>query len=121
MYILALIIKSFSVPIHPAEPSRFTKYKYHILIFYTLLFVSAITRVLDYYFTDNKWLISSAIEKAFSVYDLALCFTLWTVILTSPSELNPRELLDYQDDDDSVLILHDGKIIRNVKINLLFY
>lgn len=63
---------------------------------------------------DSKWFISSAIEKTFAGIDLGLCFILWIVIITSPSELDQGELIDFEDDEDGVLVLHDGRVVRNV-------
>lgn len=83
-------------------------------MFYSLEFISAIVRILDYYFTDNTWFISSSIEKSFSIVDLILSFVSWFVIVTSPSELDQGELVDFEDDDDGVLVLHDGRVVRNV-------
>lgn len=79
-------------------------------------------RLFDYYFTvDNNWFISSAIEKSFACIDLALCFILWIVIITSPSELDQGELVDFDDDDDGVLVLHDGRVVRNVTYHKLCF
>lgn len=98
------------------DPSKFTRYSHHFLLFYALFFVSALIRVFDYFFTDNNWFISSGIEKSFSLIDLCLCFTLWFVVITSPTELDQGELVDFEDDDDGVLVLHDGRVVRNGRI-----
>jgi hypothetical protein len=71
-------------------------------------------RAFDYFLTDNQWLISSAIEKSFALIDLVLTFILWFVTATCPSELDQGELLDFDDEDDGVLVLHDGNVVRNV-------
>ncbi|GAA5816352.1 hypothetical protein MFLAVUS_009880 [Mucor flavus] len=113
IYILILVIKSFTTPANPIDPSKFTRYSHHFLTFYSITFISAMIRFFDYYFTvDNNWFISSAIEKSFACIDLALCFILWIVIITSPSELDQGELVDFDDDDDGVLVLHDGRVGR---------
>lgn len=106
---------------NPIDPSKFTRYTYHFLIFYSLVFLSAIIRVVDYFFTDNNWSISPTIEKSFALIDLSLCFVLWYVISTSPTELDQGELADFEDDDDGVLVLHDGRVVRNVSGPFFLY
>jgi hypothetical protein len=76
-------------------------------------------RVFDYIFTDNRWFISSSIEIYSALIDLGLCFILWMTIMTAPSELDQRELIDFEDNDDNVLVMQDGNVIRNVRIRLL--
>ncbi|CEP19654.1 hypothetical protein [Parasitella parasitica] len=107
---------SFTTPANPVDPSKFTRYSHHFLLFYALFFVSALIRVFDYLFTDNNWFISSGIEKTFSLIDLSLCFILWFVVITSPTELDQGELVDFDDDDHGVLVLHDGRVVRNGRI-----
>jgi hypothetical protein len=103
------------------DPSKFTRYSHHFLIFYSTIFVSAIIRCFDYFLTDQKsWFISSTIEKSFACIDLTLCFILWIIIVTSPSELNQGELIDFEDDDDGVLVLFDGRVVRNVVKRLIY-
>ncbi|KAI8647165.1 ABC transporter type 1, transmembrane domain-containing protein [Parasitella parasitica] len=116
IYVLALVIKSFTTPANPVDPSKFTRYSHHFLLFYALFFVSALIRVFDYFFTDNNWFISSGIEKSFSLIDLCLCFILWFVVVTSPTELDQGELVDFDDDDHGVLVLHDGRVVRNGRV-----
>lgn len=81
-------------------------------MFYSLTFISALIRCFDYYFTNQ----TLAIDKSFALIDLLLCFILWIVIITSPSELDQGELVDFEDDDDGVLVLHDGRVVRNVRL-----
>lgn len=107
---LVLVIKSFTTPTNPIDPSKFTRYSHHFLVFYTITFISALIRCFDYYFTNQ----SLAIDKSFATIDLILCFILWIVIITSPSELDQGELVDFEDDDDGVLVLNDGRVVRNV-------
>lgn len=76
---------------------------------------------MDYFFTDNNWSISPTIEKSFALIDLSLCFVLWYVISTSPTELDQGELADFEDDDDGVLVLHDGRVVRNVSGPFFLY
>ncbi|KAL9548576.1 hypothetical protein MBANPS3_005610 [Mucor bainieri] len=118
IYVLALVIKSFTTPANPTDPSKFTRYSHHFLVFYALFFVSAVVRAFDYLLTDkHNWFISSGIEKTFSLIDLCLCCVLWSVVVTSPAELDHGELLDVDDDDDDrVLVLHDGRVVRNGRI-----
>ncbi|KAI8978492.1 ABC transporter type 1, transmembrane domain-containing protein [Pilobolus umbonatus] len=116
LYILILVIKSFTTPADPLDPSKFTRYSYHFLIFYSVTLISAIVRVFDYFFTLNNWFISSTLEKSFASIDLCLCFGLWFVTITSPSELDQGELVDFEEDDDGVLVLHDGRVVRNGRI-----
>ncbi|KAG1469917.1 hypothetical protein G6F56_002980 [Rhizopus delemar] len=35
------------------------------------------------------------------------------ITITAPSELDHRELVDFEDNDDNVLVLQDGRVIRN--------
>ncbi|KAI7874792.1 uncharacterized protein EV154DRAFT_430271 [Mucor mucedo] len=112
IYVLILVIKSFTTPTNPIDPSKFTRYSHHFLVFYTITFISALIRCFDYYFTNQ----SLAIDKSFASIDLILCFILWIVIITSPSELDQGELVDFEDDDDGVLVLHDGRVVRNGRI-----
>ncbi|CEJ00296.1 hypothetical protein RMCBS344292_14357 [Rhizopus microsporus] len=37
-------------------------------------------------------------------------------IMTAPSELDQRELIDFEDNDDNVLVMQDGNVIRNGRI-----
>lgn len=37
-------------------------------------------------------------------------------MVTSPSELDRGELVDFEDDDDGVLVLFDGRVVRNVSL-----
>lgn len=78
--------------------------------------LSTVLRGFDYFLTDNNWFISSSIEKSFACIDFGLCFILWIIIITAPSELDQRELVDFEDNDDNVLVLQDGRVIRNVHI-----
>lgn len=39
--------------------------------------------------------------------------------MTAPSELDQRELIDFEDNDDNVLVMQDGNVIRNVRVRLL--
>ncbi|CAO3621386.1 unnamed protein product [Mucor hiemalis] len=117
IYVLILVIKSFTTPANPVDPSKFTRYSHHFLVFYSIILISAIIRFFDYFFTNEKnWFISSAIEKSFACIDLGLCFILWSVVVTSPSELDRGELVDFEDDDDGVLVLFDGRVVRNGRI-----
>lgn len=111
-YVLVLIIKSFTA-------TKFTRYNTHLLCFYSIILLSAIVRVFDYIFTDNKWFISSSIEIYSALIDFGLCFILWMTIMTAPSELDQRELIDFEDNDDNVLVMQDGNVIRNVRVRLL--
>ncbi|KAI7898810.1 uncharacterized protein BX663DRAFT_442359 [Cokeromyces recurvatus] len=116
IYILILIIKTFTAPENPLDPSTFTKYSYHFLVFYSLIFVSAIVRAFDCYLTNSYSPDSFTVEKLFTFVDLLLCFILWFIIISSPSEIDHRELVDFEDDDHSVLVLYDGRVVRNGRI-----
>ncbi|KAI8345314.1 hypothetical protein EDC96DRAFT_486829 [Choanephora cucurbitarum] len=116
IYILILVIKSFTTPENPLDSSKFTRYSYHFVIFYSLILVSAIIRVGDYFLTSNNWYISSSIEQSFALIDVVLCTLLWYVIMTSPTELDQAELVDFDDDEDGVLVLFDGRVVRNGRI-----
>ncbi|KAG1520063.1 hypothetical protein G6F52_008021 [Rhizopus delemar] len=105
-YVLLLVIKSFTV-------FKFTRYSNHLLVFYSMTLLSTVLRGFDYFLTDNNWFISSSIEKSFACIDFGLCFILWMIIITAPSELDQRELVDFEDNDDNVLVLQDGRVIRN--------
>ncbi|KAI9486629.1 MAG: ABC transporter type 1, transmembrane domain-containing protein [Benjaminiella poitrasii] len=115
-YILILVIKSFTMPANPLDPSSFTKYSQHFLVFYSLIFVSALVRAFDYFLTNNDRFIPSAVEKSFAFIDLVLCLILWVVIVTSPTEIDHGELAELEDDDHGVLVLHDGRVVRNGRI-----
>ena len=87
------------------------------MIFYSLILVSAFIRVGDYFLTSNNWYISSSIEQSFALIDVVLCTLLWYVIMTSPTELDQAELVDFDDDEDGVLVLFDGRVVRNVSFD----
>ncbi|KAI8367772.1 ABC transporter type 1, transmembrane domain-containing protein [Blakeslea trispora] len=116
IYILILVIKSFTTPENPLDSSKFTRYSYHFLTFYSLISLSAIMRVCDYFLTNNNWYISPSIEQSFAVIDVILCTLLWYVMMTSPTELDQAELVDFDEDEDGVLVLLDGRVVRNGRI-----
>ncbi|KAF7724816.1 hypothetical protein EC973_000701 [Apophysomyces ossiformis] len=80
--------------------------------------MSAVIRCFSYFITASKdsWPTSSTIEKAFAIVDLAICLALWAVSATTPTELDQGELVDFDDEDDGVLVLHDGRVVRNGRI-----
>lgn len=116
---LILVIKSFTTPADPVSPSKFTLYNPHFLVFYTLASTSAIVRAFSYFVTnsDDDWIISATTEKSFAVVDLAICITVWLICATTPGELDQGELLDIDDAEDGILVLHDGRVVRSVSVN----
>ncbi|ORZ00940.1 ABC transporter type 1, transmembrane domain-containing protein [Syncephalastrum racemosum] len=118
IYMLILVIKSFTTPADPVSPSKFTLYNPHFLIFYTLASSSAIVRAFSYFITgsDANWATSSTIEKSFAAIDLVICITIWLVSVTTPGELDQGELLDIDGDDGGILVLHDGRVVRSGRI-----
>ncbi|KAJ8657898.1 hypothetical protein O0I10_006426 [Lichtheimia ornata] len=117
-YMLILVIKSFTTPADPVSPSKFTLYNPHFLVFYTLASTSAIVRAFSYFVTnsDDDWIISATTEKSFAVVDLAICITVWLICATTPGELDQGELLDIDDAEDGILVLHDGRVVRSGRI-----
>ncbi|KAI9321346.1 ABC transporter type 1, transmembrane domain-containing protein [Dichotomocladium elegans] len=117
-YMLILVLKSFSTPADPVSPMKFTLYNPHFLTFYTLACISANVRCFSYFFTDSddNWVISAATEKSFAVVDLVICVVVWFVCATTPGELDQGELLDIDDAEDGILVLHDGRVVRSGRI-----
>ncbi|RCI04069.1 hypothetical protein CU098_000751, partial [Rhizopus stolonifer] len=116
IYILLLIIKSFTTPRNPLDSSRFTRYSWHFMLFYLLVFVSSVVRMFDYFLTPNNWFISATIEKSFASVDVCLCFILVYVVMTSPTELDQAELMNFEDEDEGVLVLSDGGVGRMLSL-----
>ncbi|KAI7862297.1 ABC transporter type 1, transmembrane domain-containing protein [Spinellus fusiger] len=118
IYILILVIKSFTTPSDPVSPSKFTLYNPHFLVFYSFALISASLRLIAHFgsLLEKAALFTAGIEKEFSVIDFAICLTLWYVSATTPSELNHGELLDMDEDEDGVLVLDDGHIVRNGRL-----
>ncbi|KAI8379618.1 uncharacterized protein BYT42DRAFT_333425 [Radiomyces spectabilis] len=118
IYVLVLVIKSFTTPADPVILSKLTVYNPHFLVFYSLALLSAVARIFSYFVigSQTEWLTSSTIEKSFAIIDLVICIILWFVSATTPTELDPRELMDFEDDDSGVLVLHDGRTVRNGRI-----
>lgn len=109
------MIKSFTTPSNPIDPTKFTKYSHHFLTFYSITLLSALLRCFDYFFTVEKnWFISSSIEKSFACIDLILCLGLWIVIITSPEELDAQEYIEIE--DETVMVLPDGRVVRNGRL-----
>ena len=115
---LTLVIKSFTTPADPVSPARFTLYNPHYLVFYTLASVSAIVRCFSYFITNihDNWIISSTTERSFAAVDLIICLAVWILCATTPGELDQGELLDIDDADEGILVLHDGRVVRSVSI-----
>lgn len=113
---LILVIKSFTTPTDPVAPLKFTIYNPHFLVFYTLVSGAAVARSYSYFVVtpDKGWLISPTTEKAFAAIDMLLCVIIWIVSATSPGELDHRELSDIDNGEDGILVLHDGRVVRNV-------
>ncbi|KAI9244357.1 ABC transporter type 1, transmembrane domain-containing protein [Phascolomyces articulosus] len=118
LYMLILVIKSFTTPADPVSPAKFTLYNPHYLIFYTLASLSAIVRTFSYFITnlDDNWIISSTTEKSFAIVDLVICLAVWMLCATTPGELDQGELLDIDDADEGILVLHDGRVVRSGRI-----
>ncbi|KAI9031832.1 ABC transporter type 1, transmembrane domain-containing protein [Phycomyces nitens] len=117
IYILILVIRSFTTPTDPVAPSKFTLYNPHFLTFYSFALFSAIVRIFAHFGTLlNSGDMASGIEKGFSLVDCFICLAIWLVSATTPSELDQGELLDFDDDDDGVLVLNDGRVVRNGRI-----
>ncbi|KAI8341301.1 ABC transporter type 1, transmembrane domain-containing protein [Chlamydoabsidia padenii] len=118
VYILVLVIRSFTTPSDSLSPSKFTLYNYHFLLFYSLAITSSFLRCFSYFVIshDDHWLTSWTIEISFAVTNLAINLILWTASATAPSELDQGELLDFDDTDDGVMVLHDGRVVRNGRI-----
>ncbi|KAG2215849.1 hypothetical protein INT45_004424, partial [Circinella minor] len=118
LYMLILVIKSFTTPADPVSPARFTLYNPHYLVFYTLASVSAIVRCFSYFITNihDNWIISSTTEKSFAAVDLIICLSVWILCATTPGELDQGELLDIDDADEGILVLHDGRVVRSGRI-----
>lgn len=111
---LILLIKSFTTPTDPVAPSRFTLYNPHFLMFYMLSCISASVRCFSYFFTASEWVTSPATEKSFAVIDLLISIIIFFISATTPNELNQGELLDIDDPDEGIMVLHDGRVVRNV-------
>ncbi|CAO3590539.1 unnamed protein product [Absidia cylindrospora] len=118
IYILMLVLRSFTTPSDPLSPSKFTLYNYHFLLFYTLAIISSFLRCFSYLVISHgdHWLTSWTIEISFAVTNLTINLILWTASATAPSELDQGELLDFDDTDDGVMVLHDGRVVRNGRI-----
>lgn len=53
-------------------------------------------------------------DSSFGLVNLCTNLILWTISATTPTELNQGELLDFDDTDVGVMVLHDGRVVRNV-------
>ncbi|KAL0088903.1 ABC transporter type 1, transmembrane domain-containing protein [Phycomyces blakesleeanus] len=118
IYILILVIRSFTTPADPVAPSKFTLYNPHFLTFYSFALISAIVRIFAHFGTllNSRDGVPSGVEKGFSLVDCFICLAIWLVSATTPSELDQGELLDFDDDDDGVMVLNDGRVVRNGRI-----
>ncbi|CAO3611821.1 unnamed protein product [Cunninghamella echinulata] len=117
IYIIILILKSFTTPTDPVSPSKFSLYNPHFLIFYTIFVVSAILRCFsDFILSNNGTWTSLTIESTFALVNLCTNWILWMISATTSTELNQGELLDFDDTDVGVMVLHDGRVVRNGRI-----
>jgi hypothetical protein len=61
----------------------------------------------------------TALEILLAALSTCICFALFFVSVTTPREIEREELLDLDDSDGSVMILKDGRVLRNVSLNLI--
>ncbi|KAI8089911.1 uncharacterized protein BX664DRAFT_365696 [Halteromyces radiatus] len=118
IYILILVLKSFTTPSDPLSPSKFTLYNYHFLLFFSMAIISSFLRCFSYFVITHgdHWVTSWTIETSFAVTNLVINLILWATSATAPSELDQGELLDFDDTDDGVMVLLDGRVVRNGRI-----
>ncbi|ORX62311.1 hypothetical protein DM01DRAFT_1315750 [Hesseltinella vesiculosa] len=119
VYLLILIIQSFTRSHHPLSPSRFTIYNPHFLCFYTFYLATGIMDCsLDLVTMATAssacsfWNMQTIVDFA----NVGCTLISWQASITAPAELSPRELLDVEDVDESVMVLHDGQVVRSGRI-----
>lgn len=110
-----MVIKLFMISSNPVAPSKVTLYNPHLLVFYTIALLGSVIRLRSNVLnSDNDNSAENTLEILTSALSTCICTALFLVSATTPREIDREELLDIDDSDGSVMILKDGRVLRNV-------
>lgn len=113
-----MVTKLFIISSNPVAPSKFTLYNPHLLSFYTITSLASVIRIRSLTLGSTP-VPGTALEILLAALSTCICFALFFVSVTTPREIEREELLDLDDSDGSVMILKDGRVLRNVSLNLI--
>ncbi|KAM3589807.1 hypothetical protein VKS41_000661 [Umbelopsis sp. WA50703] len=117
IYVLVMVIKLFMISSNPVAPSKVTLYNPHLLLFYTVALLASVIRLRsNLLHSDNDGSAKNTLEILTSALSTCICFALFLVSATTPREIDREELLDIDDSDGSVMILKDGRVLRNGRL-----
>jgi hypothetical protein len=112
-----MVTKLFMISSNPVAPSKVTLYNPHLLLFYTISLLASVISLRSHILEiDTNPTTGTTIETLLAVLSTCICTALFLISATTPREIDREELLDIDDSDGSVMILKDGRVLRNVSI-----
>ncbi|CAO3660699.1 unnamed protein product [Umbelopsis vinacea] len=117
IYVLVMVTKLFMISSNPVAPSKVTLYNPHLLLFYTISLLASVISLRSHILEiDTNPTTGTTIETLLAVLSTCICTALFLISATTPREIDREELLDIDDSDGSVMILKDGRVLRNGRL-----